>query len=167
MIAAGCGGTDAGNNAATAETKEGLIPPVLTSKRNKTEYVARSNELCAEYWGRMLESFRERYPRVARRFRNAPSLRPSEEKRFQSATRLIFLAGLQAIFDDVHYLGAPKGEEQRAEAMLTALQKSVYDGFERRIRTPRQFSELFHRFNVLAYRYGMNNCLVYESTFRE
>lgn len=168
VITSGCSNDSAKNVATTAGNLDrGTIPgtPVVTNSLTKAKYIARANALCRRSWADMYASFEQRYPLVARRYQNEQDLNAMEVKQFGSASRHIFLPSLQIQSDDLHYLGSPRGDEQQVEAMLNSLQQAVYNGWKQRILSARQFAAIFHHFTILAYEYGINSCLVYESDF--
>lgn len=167
-VNSGCGSNGARDTTSSASNPaRSTIPgtPVVTNTLTKAKYIARADAVCQRSWADMYDSFEQRYPRVALSYQNERALSAGEAKQFGSASRNIFLPSLQIQFDDLHYLGSPRGDEQQVEAMLNSLQQAVYHGWKQRISSAKQFAAIFHRFTVLAYHYGINSCLVYESDF--
>ena len=168
----GCGDssddTAAGDTPADAHSNSDRPrEPAKATSMTKAHYIARADGVCKKSWAFMLDSFSRRYRAVSAHVDNASYFNASYGKRFQSASRHIFLPSMQIRFDDIQYIGSPKGEKEMVETLIGSLQKAVYTGWERRIRSPKQFAQIFHRFNRLAYEYGINSCLVYEASFRQ
>ena len=153
-IAAGCGGgSDATGDPSTSEGSTAVIPPVKTSSISKAEYIPRANKVCDESWESMLESFASRYHSA------------TKGKPFVEASENIFLPSMQFWFDDISYIGAPEGEKDQVENMLESLQLAVYKGEEQPVSSPKQLVAIFADFSHLAGQYGLDSCLVEESSF--
>ena len=121
---AGCGGGDDASDASdtTVRSKSGLPIeaaaglPLRPNFLTKVQYTARANAICRESWADMLEELdRERRSRSG----------VSEEDLFASISQNSFVLHMQFWFDDISYLGTPKGEKSELEAMLEALQLAV------------------------------------------
>lgn len=151
-IATGCGGSS-GENARTSETT-GPNTSVTTSSITTAEYIDRANGVCDEAWPRMLYSFERRYGGTLK------------GKPFAAASKNIFLPSLQIQFDDIHYIGAPEGEQEQVEEMVDALQAAVYSGEKQTITLPAQMVKIFAKFNRLASQYGIDSCPVEEASFQ-
>jgi hypothetical protein len=162
--AAGCGADNTGDK--KQDSQRAVKVRLKTVPLSKAQYVAKADRFCDQAWAFMLTSFSQRYPVVAHGYQNEEDAK-AEGTQFHEASQNIFLAGMQALFDNLQYVGAPETEEHEIDRVLRALQRAIYDGWERRITSAKQFSEIFNRFTVLAYEYGINHCLTYESNFRE
>jgi hypothetical protein len=171
LVAAGCGDDD--------DTPDGTTPvaariptvrpdglpvrpetglPLRINALTKSEYLARSNKVCRESWVAMLQEF-DRYKRER-------GSSETDAELFAYVSKNSLLSFIQFWFDDISYLGAPKGEKQQVEQMLEALQLAVFGGEEQRISNPALFSAVFSSFNRLASEYGLDECVVDEKDFR-
>jgi hypothetical protein len=157
----GCGG-DGSDGTSKQDRDLSTVPriglPVFTGSLTKAQFIARSNEFCRESWADMLQE--------AARHRRERASKASEAELFAYSSRYSFLPHIQFWFDDISYLGAPKGEEEQVEDMLKALQWAVYSGEERRIASIELMTAVFSSFNRLAREYGLDECLVDRGAFR-
>lgn len=151
--APGCGGGGGDTSSQAQPAKQKVVIPWGSGSVSKAEYVKRASGVCEKSWKGMLESFQQRYQSV------------THGEKFAEASQNIFLTGMQFWFDDISYIGAPKGEKDRIEALLTALQLAVFQGEEEHIVSTGQFSATFAEFNRLARQYGLNSCLVHKTSF--
>ena len=128
-----------------------------TSSYNTERYVERANKICERSWRQMHERFA--------RFRQEQSPHTSDEEVFEEASQNIFLAGMQFWFDDISWIGVPKGDERGVEGMLDTMQQAIFDGQEQDISTPAQLVAVFDSYNQLAQQYGVDSCLVEAASF--
>lgn len=157
VLVAGCGdeGESTGSDQAAAEPRIGL--PVFVNSLAKAEYLKEANKLCRISWADMLQEFD--------RYRRERGSREGEGDLFAYVSRQSFLPHMQFWFDDISYLGAPKGDREEVEDMLKALQWAVFSGAELRIGSPGTMAAVFSSFNRLAREYELNDCLVEASSF--
>jgi len=158
----GCGGsTDPENSARAIRFKPEIGLPVdVDPTLQKQEYLARANRICRQSW----ESMRK--DSAYDRSHELPGT-PRRSQVFAHLSRSSFLPHIQFWFDDISYLGAPKGDRALVEDMLKVLQLSVYSGEERRITSPAMISAVFGGFNRLARAYGLKSCIADANAFEE
>ena len=98
----------------------------------------------------------------------------SETQLFAYSARTNFLPHIQFWFDDISYLGEPMGAKPERESMIMVLQPedtlkilqlSVFSGEEQRVSDAKQLAAIFSSYDRLARKYGLNDCLVEETSF--
>jgi hypothetical protein len=134
---------------------------MTTGKLPKARFVVRVNQLCRKGWGPILDNF-ARYLKWEHR-----NLSPREQ--FARTVRVTLMAGIDFyIFDVIHELGAPAGEEREIERMIGAMQEAVERGQRLGpLYSVAEISALFDDFNQRARRYSLDDCLVDEPHIRE
>jgi hypothetical protein len=154
LVSAGCGGhsnaAETGNRGFSVEADTTMT----TGSLSKGAFIAKINGLCERKWPLIDQNFVEYIGTLNPRW--------SQERRFANAVRLSFMAGVDFhIFDEIYNLGAPEGEEQNVEKVIGAMQEAVERG-QRQVRviSPVELQALFGRYNELARRYGLDECLV-------
>lgn len=159
---AGCGGEGSsgatGSDPGTYVVEAGTT--VYATSMTKARYVKYINGVCREAWGRILEFFDDYMA-------SHPEM--SERRRFAEAVRIPVLSSITfLIFDDMHMLGSPRGEEREIEEIIGPLQASVELGQKRRppLYSVAEITEHFTEYNRRARRYGLDDCLVNESHLR-
>lgn len=153
-VAGSCGG-ETKSMTVTVTAEPGL--PVHVTRMDKSDYIARANRLCRVSTADM----RKRYTQLNQEKRSQRSARQI----FAEATRNNFLPHMQFWFDDISYLGAPRGDKEEIEAMLEVLQLAVFSGEEHRITGSAELAAAFSSFTRLARQYGIDECLVSAQTF--
>lgn len=168
VFAAGCGSKGqqgtvrTGAGTVTAETGLPLNPSSLT----KAQFLVRANRLCRESWAAMRKEFSQ--------FRAERGSGMSDAQLFAYSARNNFLTHIQFWFDDISYLGAPTGVKSETESMmqilqpedtLKALELAVFSGQERRVSDAKQLGAIFSSYDRLARKYGLDDCLVEETSF--
>lgn len=154
LVLAGCG-SDTEDSADTPSTVSNQRPPtraiglpLLNGSLTQAELVDRANRRCGSSWPIM----RQEYARfVANHGPEVASARLS---------KVTIPGHAQFWFDDITYLGAPKGEKTELEDIFKALQLAVYVGEEQEDPSPAQLSAIFGSFNRLAREYGLGQCVV-------
>ncbi|HET8863447.1 MAG TPA: hypothetical protein VFM94_09380 [Solirubrobacterales bacterium] len=153
---AGCGGD--GEGGSSGEEDQGFTvrasTTMTTGKLPKAKFVRQVNKICRESWVTIRENFID--------YSGWGDQGTDERKRIEPVIRLSLMAGIDFhIFDNIHFLGAPKGEERDIEEIIGPLQEAVERG--QRLGPLHSFAEveeLFSDYNRQASRYGLEDCLV-------
>ncbi len=156
VAAVGCGSDDSAGSPGVAAANSGspdVNIPWGPESLNRAEYTRRANGVCKESWEQMLESFAQRYQSE------------TTAKKFTEASKNIFLPGMQFWFDDISYLGAPPGEKEQVETILTAIQLAVFSGQKQTALSPKQLATIFSESNRLVHGHGLDSCRVSETSF--
>lgn len=125
---------------------------ITTAKLPRPRLVARANALCREAWVEIRSDFS--------RFAEWPPRRDDRTPGFNQAGQVLLSSIDFYIFDGLHHLGAPAGEEEEVERMIGAMQLTVERGERLRISSIDQLIQDFDEFNQRARRYGLEDCLV-------
>lgn len=157
---AGCGGDDGSASAGRvpdrgytvqASTTVGPAIPQLSN----AQFLAYINKVCRRAWVTIRQNW-DSYSRT-----QSPEIRGAA--RFADAVRESLLPGIDfLIFDDIHMLGSPRGDEETIERIIGSLQASVELGqlshwqAHSVVEIPPHFGE----YNQGARRYGLDDCLV-------
>jgi hypothetical protein len=162
VLAGGCGGngdSDSGSaeGSQTYEVEASTTMTVASPPITKAQFVKRLNKICRKAWVTVRDNFDE--------YSGTQNPKLSEKARFEEAARLSLLAGLDFhIFDNVRFLGAPKGERREIERIIGPFQASVELGQKERwdAHSVAEVATQFADFNALARQYGLDDCLVNE-----
>jgi hypothetical protein len=156
-VVAGCGGggddASAGDEDHTYSVEASTT--MTTADIGKAQFIARVNKICRKAWATILDNFAE--------YSSTQDPKLSERERLTEAIQVSVLAGIDFhIFDNIRYLGAPRGEETEVEEMIGPFQSAVERGQKQlvRVSSVAQLSELFKDYNQRARRYGLDDCLV-------
>lgn len=87
----------------------------------------------------------------------------SKRRRFAEGARVSLLPTITfLIFDDMHMLGSPPGEEENIERLIGPLQEAVELGEKRRplLYSADEIVAHFAEYNERARRYGLDECVV-------
>lgn len=154
----GCGGTDdsADTEPTATERPAEIGLPLVVNSLGEDQYLARANAICRKSWARMRKSFR--------RIQREEGSRLGKGELFDLASERVFLPGMQFWFDDITYLGSPKGHKERLEKTLYALQIGVFAAEGEFISSPAELSAIFASFSMLAGFNGLDDCLVEEQS---
>lgn len=157
-IVAGCGGDSEDASAGGEKTFQVYASTtVTTADISKAQFVPRVNKICREAWKIIVDNFHI--------YSSTQDSELSERERTKEAIQLSLLAGLDFhIFDEIRFLGAPRGEETAIEEMIGSFQASVEKG--QRNPTAESLEEVpgkFADYNQRAGQYGLNDCLVDEA----
>ncbi len=156
-VATGCG-SDSGDRTITVTVTREPGLPTHVSSMTKAAYIAHADRICRVSSTNMHRDYAT--------YREEKGSQLSKSQLFAYATRASFLPHMQFWFDDISYLGTPKGDKTEVETLLEALQLAIFSGEERRVNTADELSAVFSTFTRLARQYGFDNCLVDEETFR-
>jgi hypothetical protein len=152
----GCGGDASAGSAEhgyvpEASTTVALASPPLT----KSRFLAHMNKTCRAAW-----------PRIAyfwTIYRRTHSPTTGRKQRFADAVQKTLLPTIDfLIFDDIHMLGSPPGQEETLERIIGPKQVAVELG-EKRRWSAYSIGEVVKRFDTYdtrARRYGLDDCLV-------
>jgi hypothetical protein len=160
VLQTGCGGDGDSASAGDAEDKGYTVQASTTMgtaspRLTKPQFLAYINKVCREAWPTLHENW-DVYSRTL-----DPKL--SRKERFSRAVRESLLAGITFhIFDDIHMLGAPRGDEETTEQIIGPLQETTELGQLGRWRAY-SIPELlphFDEYNERAHQYGLDDCLV-------
>lgn len=148
-VAAGCGGDSSAEGPVLGADTTMKTVDSLT----RAGFVAHVNGLCRKAWLILRQNFVEYSGTLPRRMPLA--------HRYANAVRLSYLAGVDFhIFDMIYRLGAPPGEEGEAEELIGILQIGVERGLHGpRLHSKAEVARLFARFNPIARRYGLDECV--------
>jgi hypothetical protein len=128
---------------------------VTTASIAQSKYVPRINRICRKAWGVIVNNFAE-----YSKWQN-PAF--SARRRFIEAVRLSLIAGLTFyIFDPIHRMGAPRGEESEMEEVAGALQSASERAGKglAPVSSVAQVAALYGDYNQRARAYGLDDCLV-------
>jgi hypothetical protein len=153
----GCGGQEDSSGQAKKESTVHIGLPVYINSLTKEQYLQQADRICRKSWADLLGYFVK--------YRRQRAGKDSEAAIFAYAAQEYFLPSAQFWFDDVSYLGAPRGDEEEVEDMLKALQLAVHSAEELRIPSPRVLVAAFSSFNRLAREYGLDACVVRVGSF--
>jgi hypothetical protein len=160
MAVAGCGGDGDDSAAATDGKKKSFEVQASTTvspdrSLSKTTFIAQVDRYCRQAWKEILRNYKE-YSRTL-------DTKLSQRQRTAQAIRLSLMAGIDFhIFDNVHFLGAPKGEEVEVEEIIGAMQEAVERGQRLDpLYSVAEVTALFSDYNQRAALYGLDgDCLV-------
>lgn len=158
VVLGGCGGS--GDDGSAASTTNGFTVQANTTmaaakpRLSKAAFVKRANQYCRKAWVIVGQNYRV-YGRT-----QDPSLHGKE--RTADAIRMSLMAGIDFhIFDNIHFLGSPVGEEQEVEEIIGPMQEAVERGQRLGpLYSAAEVTALFGDFNRNASRYGLRDCLV-------
>lgn len=151
VVAVGCGGSD--DDAGSAEFDDSSSAEPATSSMTKAQFVNQANRACG--------AERENLLARAQAYQEETDTFAEEgTPQFAEATRRIFLSTFEAEVEAVRALGAPAGEKQRIEAVLTAQQEAIDDVAERGVETYAQIEAAFAEASELLREYGLRGCLL-------
>jgi hypothetical protein len=155
-MVAGCGGDNGGASAETGAKTYSVEAntTVTTTSISKGRFISRVNQTCREAWVIILDNYR------VHSSTQDPKL--SKRERFAEAIRLSVLAGIDFhIFDNIRFLGAPRGEAREVEEIIGPMQFAVEQGQQGvHVTSIARLSSLFTDFNQRAHQYGLDDCLV-------
>jgi len=155
VIAVGCGGGPEEPRSQDRTTRASTT--VTTGSLGKAKYLAHVNRYCRRDWVRILQAFAD--------LQAKEGSKTSPEELFVKASESFLIPGIQIQFDVMRRNAAPEGEERKVEHMIGALQLAIESGEKMRISSPAQLAAHFGRFNELAIKYGLDDCLVREGFF--
>jgi hypothetical protein len=157
LLAIGCGSEDGSSEARGSNVTPEVGLPLHYSSLTKAQYLVRANRICEASWtemvGRFADAQRQQGPNA------------DQAKMFAYSSQTSFLLHMQFWYDDISYLGAPKGDKHRVEEMLKALQLAVVIGEEWHIPNATLYSAIFSTFSRLARQYGLDECVVSANFF--
>lgn len=146
----GCGGSDNGDSgAATTAT------PTVDSEAKpltKAEFIKRASEFCEAAAERSSAEF-GRYVKE-----NAiPPSGPGMIAKAADAVETVFVPAYEKLIETISELGAPKGDEERINAILAAMQEGVYRAKQHPLQYIRH-ATAFNHASKLAIEYGLPAC---------
>jgi hypothetical protein len=170
LLISGCGdgdgdSTEAGDRAGSDGNPRRIVKlepeiglPLMVNSLTKSEYLARANKICRVSTADMVKQFA--------RYRRQQGSNQSQSEQFAYMARNVFLPHIQFWFDDITYLGAPRGgNKSQLEIVLQELQVAVHVGEAQSITSARQLVDVLSTFNRAARRYGLDGCLLDETSF--
>jgi hypothetical protein len=124
---------------------------MTVGKFDEAEVLARADNMCTN-----------RQTLIRNRFIAYKAEHPgaSRAKLISGASYSLILPGIQFMFDDLHIMGAPEGDEEQIEGIIGTMQYAIETGQKRYPRSARQLGHLFRNFNRLAVAYGFDQCTV-------
>jgi hypothetical protein len=141
---AGCGG---GGDSASGTT-------LTTSSHSKAEYVKLANAICKK--GR--EATLGKIGAFMEARNGGKESKAQDGNLFAKALQTIFLPAIQTQVEEIRSLGAPEGDEQQVEALLTALQEASDAHRQGTVKSQNVFEKDFKRSGELASKYGLDEC---------
>jgi hypothetical protein len=150
LLAAGCGGSGNDDSATAASSSSEVT--VETGSLSKAQFVKQARAICTKS--------HENFERDAVQILKRQNADPTKASKGDPEAELVldaFVPNFQSQIDQVSELGAPRGDEEKVSAFLTALQEAV-DGAS---NDPRAFvrSEAdLGKAPKLAKAYGLEEC---------
>lgn len=139
LIAAGCG--------SSSDKTE-----VTASSLTKAEFIKKADAICSKGEKQIQGEF------VAYATGHKEELEEPTEESFATLADTIIVPGVEQEIEEIRSLGAPKGDEEKVEAILASLE----EGIEKADGTPRVMventSEVFAKSGKLAKQYGLQVC---------
>ncbi len=156
LAACGGGGNTAAESDYTVQANTTMVaasPPIT-----KAHFVAYINKVCRQSWVTIADNWRFH--------RNRQDPKMSRDARFADSVKKSLLPGIVVlIFDDMHMLGAPPGEEKNIERIIGPMQFASETGELGRwqAHSIAEITRHFDVYNTRARRYGLDDCLVNEA----
>jgi hypothetical protein len=140
LLAAGCGG---GGDGTTS-----------TASLTKAEFIKKADEICEsaeEKIEREFESFAKEH--------NLSEKQPPSSKESAEAAETILLPNIEGQIEDIRALGAPSGEEQEVEELLTAVEAGVEKGKQDPVAfIEEEGGDPLNKADKMAREYGLKVC---------
>jgi hypothetical protein len=139
MIVAGCGGDDDSTG--------------TTGSLTKAEFVKQGNAICAKGNKELDEDFEK----FAKEHNLSENKRPSNAV-LTEASEDILIPVVSDQIEQLRDLGAPAGEEQQVDEILTAAEEGIEKGEEDPVSLTAENGGPFKKANKLAKDYGLTKC---------
>jgi hypothetical protein len=156
LVVAGCGNSDDGDgngSVSGSETNSQANVSVTTSSLTKAQFVEKATRVC--------EDERQTIPTRSEAYQRTAPKDQSATEAYEGGVRAVLLPTFQAEVDGITDLGAPKGEEKRVEAILTARQQAIDEVEElKSIKSIDDVTGHFAEANELMRKYGLTNCTI-------
>lgn len=139
-IAAGCG-----SSADSADSNT----DITASSIPKAQFIKQVSAICSGGLQRIalrIIAFRKQHSDAA------------ENDAVEAAKRAIFLSGIQDQVDEIHRLGAPRGDVGQIEAFVTSLLHAAEEIEERELTTNAEYQRLLRPVGDEALKYGLKGC---------
>lgn len=143
----GCGGSDQTTAEATTAGGEPQGQPL-----SKAEFVKRGNEICADTKERTTIAYRE-YSRE----NTVPSSGPGLVAKAADLIDSAFVPIYEKQIAEISALGAPKGDEETVDAILSAMRQGLEGAKKQPLAFIRRAASLNHA-SKLAVAYGLTDC---------
>jgi len=166
IVVGGCGssgdsstGTTAEGGSTTAEsvteetTGDSINVEVTTSDLTKAEFVQQANAICAKNNKELNDQFQ-----AFLKENNVPEDRLPTEKELSKAVDAVIEPVIGTQIDEIQALGAPAGEEEKVEKILTAAAKGVKKSEEEPALLLNDKGSPFDEANKLSREYGLQAC---------
>jgi hypothetical protein len=160
LVVGGCGGSGDGSTGSTGtgfDVQASTVMYVANPRISKAEFIRRVEGYCRKAWPSVRHS--------SRTYIHDEAQSGSRKERASEAIRNSLMGSIDfQIFDNIHILGTPPGEERAIEEIVGPMQEAVERG--QRLGPLYSIAEvtaLFGKFNRQASRYGLRDCLVEES----
>jgi hypothetical protein len=140
LLAAGCGSSD--NTESTATT-------ALT----KAEFLKKGNAICANGNKEINEGFESFFEESNLKKNEEPSKAQKEE-----AAETIVIPAIRKDVESIRALGAPEGEEEQVEEILTAAEEALETLESEPAAAVSESNQAFVRVNKLSREYGLTVC---------
>jgi hypothetical protein len=141
-IAAGCGGSEDG-------TTDTSTAPALT----KAEFIKQANGIC----GRTNKQFEDEFERFAEKETTSQSQELSNAQ-FREAAETLFIPIVGQQLKEVRALGAPQGDEQQVDKILSSAEKALQEARQDPTILFVEGDGPFAEANKLAGAYGLDKC---------
>jgi len=141
MIVAGCGSSDDSTDSTSS------------SSLTKAEFLKQGNAICAKGEKELNEEFEE----FAEEENLSENKQPTEAQ-LTKATEEVFLPIIKGQVEGIRDLGAPSGEEEQVEEVVTAAEEALEKGEEDPASLANEKEDPFAEANKLANDYGLTKC---------
>jgi hypothetical protein len=141
MIAAGCGSSDDSTDSTSS------------SSLTKAEFLKQGNAICAKGEKELNEEF-EKFAEEE----NLSENKQPTKAQLTKATEEVFLPIIKEQVEGIRELGAPSGEEEQVDEVVTAAEEALEEGEEDPASLVNEKEDPFAEANKLATDYGLVKC---------
>jgi hypothetical protein len=141
MIAAGCGSSDDSTDSTSS------------SSLTKAEFLKQGNAICAKGEKELNEEF-EKFAEEE----NLSENKQPTKAQLTKATEEVFLPIIKEQVEGIRDLGAPSGEEEQVDEVVTAAEEALEKGEEDPASLANEKEDPFADANKLANDYGLTKC---------
>ena len=150
LMVYGCGGGDdeaSGQSTSTAASVPVDTSPLTTSPLAKPAYIKRFQRICNNTGSELLVVLSKK-----------PADGESDEEHMGDLAANGLIPVVENERAKIHNLGAPRGDKEQIETLLTELQAGIDSAKERDITSLEAFGKGFERYDRLTVAYGLEGC---------